>query len=66
MGSGEGKNESPQTRVRFADAVTALEDARAISIRDDGPDEERWIPLEWTPWAAFSWWSTRGAKKGFG
>jgi uncharacterized DUF497 family protein len=31
--------------VRFADAVTALEDARAISVRDEGPDEERWISI---------------------
>jgi uncharacterized protein len=33
--------------IRFADAVTALEDTRAISIRDergDG-DEERWISI---------------------
>ncbi|MGC4051751.1 MAG: BrnT family toxin [Paludibaculum sp.] len=32
-------------RVRFADAVTALEDAMAISIRDEGEDEERWISM---------------------
>jgi hypothetical protein len=32
-------------RVRFADAVTALEDARAISIRDERDDEERWITI---------------------
>jgi len=32
-------------RVRFADAVTALEDARAISVRDEGADEERWISI---------------------
>jgi uncharacterized DUF497 family protein len=31
--------------VSFADAVTALEDARAISIRDEGPDEERFISI---------------------
>ena len=31
--------------VRFADAATALEDARAISIRDEGQDEERWISI---------------------
>ena len=31
--------------VRFADAVTALEDARAISVRDEGQDEERWISI---------------------
>ncbi len=27
--------------VRFADAVTALEDLEAISVRDEGADEER-------------------------
>jgi len=32
-------------RVRLADAVTALEDTRAISIRDEGEDEERWITI---------------------
>ena len=32
-------------RVRFADAATALEDARAISVRDEGADEERWITV---------------------
>jgi uncharacterized DUF497 family protein len=31
--------------VRFADAVTALEDARAISVRDEDADEERWISI---------------------
>jgi uncharacterized DUF497 family protein len=32
-------------RVRFADAVTALEDATAISVRDNNSDEERWISI---------------------
>jgi hypothetical protein len=32
-------------RVRFADAVTALEDTRAISVRDEGAGEERWITI---------------------
>ena len=32
-------------RVRLADAVTALEDTRAISIRDEREDEERWITI---------------------
>ena len=32
-------------RVRFADAVTALEDARAISVRDERADEERWVSI---------------------
>jgi hypothetical protein len=29
----------------LADAVTELEDARAISVRDEGQDEERWISI---------------------
>ena len=31
--------------VRFADAVAALEDAAAITVRDDTADEERWISI---------------------
>lgn len=31
--------------VRFADAVTALEDERAISVRDESGDEDRWITI---------------------
>jgi uncharacterized DUF497 family protein len=31
--------------VRFADAVTALEDPSAISVRDEWEDEERWITI---------------------
>jgi uncharacterized DUF497 family protein len=31
--------------VRFADAVTALENERAITIEDASSDEERWITL---------------------
>jgi uncharacterized DUF497 family protein len=31
--------------VRFADAVTAMEDPRAISFRDERSDEERWIGI---------------------
>jgi uncharacterized DUF497 family protein len=31
--------------VWFADAVTALEDERAISVRDEAEDEERWITI---------------------
>jgi len=31
--------------IHFADAVTALEDSSAISVRDDGEDEERWITI---------------------
>ncbi len=31
--------------IRFADAVTALEDERAISVRDDRAAEERWVTI---------------------
>jgi uncharacterized DUF497 family protein len=31
--------------VRFADAVTVLEDERAISVRDDREDEDRWVTI---------------------
>lgn len=31
--------------LHFADAVSALEDEQAISIRDDSEDEERWITI---------------------
>jgi uncharacterized DUF497 family protein len=31
--------------VRFADAVSALEDERAISVRDETEEEERWITI---------------------
>jgi uncharacterized DUF497 family protein len=31
--------------ISFADAVTALEDASAISVRDEQEDEEGWITI---------------------
>jgi hypothetical protein len=31
--------------IRFADAVTALEDSNAISVRDEREDEERWVTI---------------------
>ena len=32
--------------IRFVDAVTALEDERAVTIRDtDSEDEERWVTI---------------------
>ncbi len=31
--------------VQFADAVLALEDERAITLRDDAHGEERWITI---------------------
>jgi uncharacterized DUF497 family protein len=31
--------------VRFADAVAAMEDDNAISVRDESEDEERWVSI---------------------
>lgn len=31
--------------IRFADAVTALEDENALTVRDERDDEERWLTL---------------------
>jgi uncharacterized DUF497 family protein len=31
--------------IRFADAVSALEDECAISLRDESEDEERWVTI---------------------
>jgi uncharacterized protein len=31
--------------VRFGDAVSALEDDRAITMRDDAAGEERWVTI---------------------
>jgi hypothetical protein len=31
--------------IDFADAIAALEDGRAISVRDPAPDEERWVTI---------------------
>ena len=31
--------------IRFADAVTALEDEMAISVRDESEDEDRWVTI---------------------
>jgi uncharacterized protein len=31
--------------VRFADAVIALEDQHAITVRDEAQNEERWITI---------------------
>jgi uncharacterized DUF497 family protein len=45
MGSRESKSESPKARCSLRRRVTALEDAKAISVRDDGSDEERWISI---------------------
>ena len=32
-------------RVRFADSVAALEDERAITLRDFEAEEERWVSI---------------------
>jgi uncharacterized DUF497 family protein len=31
--------------IHFADAVSALEDERALSVRDDSSEEERWVTI---------------------
>lgn len=31
--------------IPFSDAVFALDDARAITVRDDSEDEERWVTI---------------------
>jgi len=36
---------SHQARRRLADAVTALRDERAITVRDDEGDEERYVTI---------------------
>jgi uncharacterized protein len=45
MGPRQSPSQFRKHRVRFADAVTALEDEKAISVRDEGMDEERWISM---------------------
>jgi uncharacterized DUF497 family protein len=45
MGPAKARANLRKHRVRFADAVAALEDTRAISLRDEGADEERWISV---------------------
>ena len=31
--------------VQFADAIVVLEDEQALTLRDDGIDEERWVTI---------------------
>lgn len=38
-------NNARKHGVQFADAVPALEDERAITLRDDTHDEERWVTI---------------------
>ncbi|MCO5349587.1 MAG: BrnT family toxin [Bryobacteraceae bacterium] len=50
--------------VHFADAVAVLEDPRALSMRDDRHDEERWVTIGMDPLARLlvvvHTWSIRG------
>jgi uncharacterized DUF497 family protein len=47
MGSGQGQGEPDQaSHVRFAEAVIALEDEQAMTIREPYDEEEdRWVTL---------------------
>jgi len=50
--------------VRFADAVTVLEDDLALTMRDPfSEEEERWITLEEMYLVALSSWFTHGVEK---
>ena len=50
--------------IHFADAVSALEDAAALTMRDPSPEgEERWITVGWMLSPESSWSSTPGAAK---
>jgi uncharacterized protein len=47
--------------IRFADAVSALEDEGAISVRDEREDEERAGSVSaWIPSRVFLWLFTHG------
>jgi uncharacterized DUF497 family protein len=52
--------------VRFADAVTALQDASAISVRDEAQDEERWISVGMDSVGRILVVVTLGAMSGYG
>jgi uncharacterized DUF497 family protein len=45
VGSAEGREQCSQTWNPFADAVSAFEDDRAITVGDDAYGEERWLTL---------------------
>ena len=48
--------------VLFADAVAALEDERALTMREPfSDDEERWITLGLDAFGQVSYWFTLGA-----
>jgi len=40
--------------VRFAEAMTVLEDDAALTMSDDDPDEERFVALGTAPLEGFS------------
>jgi uncharacterized DUF497 family protein len=42
---GKAKANLRKHGVHFADAVTALEDELAISVRDESEDEGRWVTI---------------------
>jgi uncharacterized protein len=53
--------------VAFADAVAALKDVAALTMRDAlSDDEERWATLGLDAFAECSWSFTRGAASGSG
>jgi uncharacterized protein len=43
--SAKAKSNLRRHGIPFADAVSALEDERAITVRDEREDEERWITI---------------------
>ena len=45
MGPAKVKANLRKHGIRFADAVTALEDEHAISVRDELEDEQCWIAI---------------------
>lgn len=47
--SAKAKTNLRKHGVRFADAVIALEDAGAISVRDERAGEDRWISIGMDP-----------------
>jgi uncharacterized DUF497 family protein len=60
----EARADLRKHRVRFADAVGALEDANAISIRDDGGTKSAGSASVWILSAVSLWWFIPGAASG--
>jgi uncharacterized DUF497 family protein len=62
VGPGESSANFTKHGVRFADAVTALEDDLALTIRDLSLEgEERWVTMGLDTSADSWWWSIPGA-----